>query len=96
MLFDRTQSTRIPAIWNFLDRHHEMLHKVWIDSMAFAVTCAVVNPLAGWKELIAVPILTVFMGAVVAIAELPLTMILVLLVSVGWVVVDRLQANKQP
>jgi hypothetical protein len=93
---DSPQSPKISTIWTFLDRHYEMLHKVWIYGIAFAVTCSVINPLTGWKEFAAVPIVTVFMGAVVAIAELPLTMMLVLLVSVVRVVVERLRRRKQP
>ena len=54
------------------------------------------HPLAGWKEFIAVPIVTVFMGAVVAIAELPITMMLVLLISVVQAVYKRLQRSKPP
>jgi hypothetical protein len=93
---DSPQSAKISTIWTLLDRHYEMLHKVWIYGIAFAVTCSVINPLTGWKEFVTVPIVTVFMGAVVAIAELPLTMMLALLVSVMRVVVERLRRRKQP
>ena len=111
MLFDRSQdplkeylnrrasqnsSAKIATIWTLLDRNYEVLHKVWIYGIAFAVTCSVINPLAGWKEFITVPIVTVFMGAVVAIAELPLSMMLVLLVSITRAVFERLQRSKKP
>lgn len=93
---DSPKSARNPSIWNFLVRHYEILHKVWIYGIAFAVTCSVMHPLAGWKEFIAVPVVTVFMGVVVAIAELPITLMLVLLISVVQAVYKRLQRSKPP
>ena len=93
---DSTKSARIPSIWNFLNRHYEILHKVWIYGIAFAVTCSVINPLTGWTEFFTVPIVTLFMGAVVAVAELPTALMLVFLYSVVKVVYEQLKRSKQP
>jgi hypothetical protein len=81
-----------PHIWRWVSEHWELLHKVWIYGVAFAVTCSVINPLAGLKEMLTVPIVTLFMGPIVMLAEMPLTFAVVLLWSVIsslWVKLGR-------
>ena len=58
---DSNSSLAKPSVWGFLTRHYELLHKIWIYGIAFAVACSVINPLAGWKEFLVVPIVTVLL-----------------------------------
>jgi hypothetical protein len=68
-------------LWRWLSQHGLLLHKLWVYGVALAVTCSVINPLAGWKEFLVVPIVTLFMGPVVMLAELPFSVALVFLWS---------------
>ena len=79
-------------VWQWVSEHWALLHKIWVYGVAFAVTCSVINPLAGWKEMLTVPIVTLFMGPVVMLAEMPLTFVVVLpwsVVSSVWVKLGR-------
>jgi len=82
-----------PGIWSFLDSHGELLHHIWTFSIAFAVTCYALSPLTDWKHYVAVPIVTLFMGPVIAIAELPAMLILSVVLAVLKVTWTRLRRN---
>lgn len=79
---DSTPPSVRARVWQWVFEHWALLHKIWVYGVAFAVTCSVINPLAGWKELLTVPIVTLFMGPIVMLAEMPLTFVVVLLWSV--------------
>ena len=79
---DPSTSSARARVWRWVSEHWALLHKIWVYGVAFAVTCSVINPLAGWKEMLTVPIVTLFMGPIVMLAEMPLTFVVVLLWSV--------------
>lgn len=82
-----------PGIWSYLDSHYELLHHIWTFSIAFAVTCFALYPFTDWKHYAAVPIVTLFMGPVIAIAELPAMLLLSTVLAVVKVTWTRLRRN---
>jgi len=82
---DSSGKDKKSKLWRWLSQHGLLLHKLWVYGVALAVTCSVINPLAGWKELLVVPIVTLFLGPVVMLAELPLSFALVFL----WALVSE-------
>lgn len=82
-----------PGIWSFLDQHYELLHHIWTFSIAFVVTCFALYPFTDRKHYAAVPIVTLFMGPVIAIAELPAMLVLSMVYAVVKVTWTRLRRN---
>lgn len=60
-----------------------MLHHVWVYGLAFVVSMMVLQPAYGWINLAVVPVQVLFLGAIIAVAELPLMLVLSVLWDVG-------------
>lgn len=59
---------------------------MWVYGLAFALSMAVLKPSYGWVNLAVVPVQVVFLGAIIALAELPLMLAFSVLWGVGVVV----------
>jgi hypothetical protein len=68
--------TRIQWLLHWFDRHYSLLHKVWIYSIALALSCYWINTNYGWVNLVIIPVQTAFLGALVAVVELPTMLVL--------------------
>ena len=93
--------TRVLRFLGWFDRHCALLHKVWIYGVALTLSCWWVNLSYGWVNLVIIPVQTLFLGAVVAVVELPTMLALAALwgiLSVGvarfWQAVRR-QTQKE-
>lgn len=63
--------------------HFSVLHHVWVYGLAFVVSMMVLQPAYGWINLAVVPVQVLFPGAIIAVAELPLMLVLSVLWDVG-------------
>lgn len=63
--------------------HWERLHKVWVMALAALISFPVYAPYDDWKKFAALPILALFMTPFVALAEIPATFILVIVME--WI-----------
>jgi hypothetical protein len=61
----------------WFDTHYGVLHKVWIYGIAFGLSCYWINGGYGWVNLVIMPVQTVFIGALIAVVELPTMLLLV-------------------
>lgn len=75
--------SRTLRLLRWCDAHFSLLHHLWVYGMALVVSLLVLNPTYGWVNLAVVPVQVVFLGALIAVAELPLMLALSLIWAVG-------------
>ena len=73
--------------------HWERVHTAWIVALATLVSFPVYAPYDDWKKFAALPVLVLFMTPVVALAEIPVTFVLVAVME--WIKARAIKRDKQ-
>ena len=79
--------TQSLSILQWLGKHAELLHHVWTYGIGFALALSVAKWSHGWVNLVIIPVVTVLMGAIVAVSEIFLMLALVTVYTISVVLI---------